>query len=612
MDYYPGAKVELKANQLQSSKTQLPYGPYSLDFCEPKEIVGTIENLGEILTGDVIKNSPYQIFILEEAKCRVLCRRTYNAASRKKFQSRIDDEYTVNWSLDNLPAATVVMASDEKGRPRKEYELGFPLGYKVNHERFINNHVTMNILYHNKPAEEEGVDPNDIPARIVGFEVKAKSILHKWGTNEVTPLTCGPDAQKHQIQPQRIDTDKDVEVTWTYDVFWQYSEIEWASRWDTYLLVKNENILWFSIANVFMISLFLSAVLAMIMLRTIHQDFARYNQLESSDESQEETGWKLVHGDVFRPPTNPILFAVTVGAGSQVYCMSAVTILFALMGILSPASRGSLLMALIMSYMFFGIIAGKVAAKIYKSFVLYGFGQSPGWKRLTLFTAFLYQGFVFVLIFILNLFVWSKGSSAAIPFWALLLLLLVWFGMSVPSTAIGVYLGQRPPVVDPPVRTNQIPRQIPEQLWYQKPVPHILMGGMMPFAAIFIKLYFIFTSIWQHQLYYAFGFLFLVFIIMTVMSAEIAIVLMYFQLCGEDYQWWWRSILTPGCSAFYMFLYSIFYYFSKSEIDDGVSTLLFFTYTLIMCLVVFLMTGAVGFYGCDYFARAIYASIKVD
>jgi len=44
-------------------------------------------------------------------------------------------------------------------------------------------------------------------------------------------------------------------------------------------------------------------MVAMIMLRTLYRDISRYNQLET-EEAQEETGWKLVHGDVFCPPVN--------------------------------------------------------------------------------------------------------------------------------------------------------------------------------------------------------------------------------------------------------------------------------------------------------------------
>jgi transmembrane 9 superfamily protein 2/4 len=53
-----------------------------------------------------------------------------------------------------------------------------------------------------------------------------------------------------------------------------------------------------------MIILFLSGMVAMIMLRTLYRDISKYNQLGTQEEAQEETGWKLVHGDVFRPPSN--------------------------------------------------------------------------------------------------------------------------------------------------------------------------------------------------------------------------------------------------------------------------------------------------------------------
>ena len=74
----------------------------------------------------------------------------------------------------------------------------------------------------------------------------------------------------------------------------QKSEIRWASRWDTYLLMMDDQIHWFSIINSLMIVLFLSGMVAMIMMRTLHRDISKYNQLETADEAQEETGWKLV------------------------------------------------------------------------------------------------------------------------------------------------------------------------------------------------------------------------------------------------------------------------------------------------------------------------------
>jgi len=42
-------------------------------------------------------------------------------------------------------------------------------------------------------------------------------------------------------------------------------------------------------------------------------------------------------------------------------------------------------------------------------------------------------------------------------------LALLWFGISVPLVFVGSYFGFKKPAIDDPVKTNKIPRQIPEQ-----------------------------------------------------------------------------------------------------------------------------------------------------
>jgi len=63
---------------------------------------------------------------------------------------------------------------------------------------------------------------------------------------------------------------------------------------------------------------------------------------EKADE-REETGWKLVHADVFRPPVElPMLFCVLAGTGMQLIICAFFLVLFAAVGFLSPANRGEL------------------------------------------------------------------------------------------------------------------------------------------------------------------------------------------------------------------------------------------------------------------------------
>ena len=413
-------------------------------------------------------------------------------------------------------------------------------------------------------------------------------------------------------EPQLIDVAADVgTVVYTYDVIWERSDVPWSQRWDIFLMSgDDDDIHWFSIINSLMIVLFLTGMIAMILVRNLYRDIARYNSDEAavaSEEAAEETGWKLVHGDVFRPPAGffgPMFLSVFVGSGMQLLAMSLAALLFAVLGFLSPANQGSLLTGFIVLFMCMGSFAGYASARIYKMF------RGKAWKRNTTLTAFAFPGTIYGVAFVLNLFVWAKRSSLAIPISTMLIMFSLWFGISVPLVTLGSYFGFKTEEVKHPVRINNIPRSIPPQPWYLHPIPAIMVGGILPFGAVFIELFFIMSSIWLAQVYFFFGFLYLVLFILSLTCAEISIVMCYFQLCSEDYNWWWRSFLTSGSSAIYLFLYSIVYFATKLEITQPISIILYFGYMAAASWGFFLLTGSIGFVSCLVFVQRIYGAIK--
>eukprot|EP00968_Pinguiococcus_pyrenoidosus_P028663 scaffold8033_cov267-Pinguiococcus_pyrenoidosus.AAC.3 len=117
------------------------------------------------------------------------------------------------------------------------------------------------------------------------------------------------------------------------------------------------------------------------------------------------------------------------------------------------------------------------------------------------------------------------------------------------------------------------------------------------------------SSLWLGQYYYVFGFLFMVLIILLVTCAETSIVFCYFQLCNEDYRWWWRSFLVPGSTGLYVFLYSCMY-FARLEANLTVTYFLYFGYMALVSGGIALVTGTAGFAACLWFTRKIYSSIK--
>lgn len=118
-------------------------------------------------------------------------------------------------------------------------------------------------------------------------------------------------------------------------------------------------------------------------------------------------------------------------------------LVFALFGLLSPANRGFLATAILLIYTVFGFIGGYVSARVYKSF------GGERWKRNIVLTPVLVPGVIFGAFFLLNLFVWAKGSSGAVPFTTMLALVLIWFVISVPLSVVGSWLGFKQSVCIP-------------------------------------------------------------------------------------------------------------------------------------------------------------------
>lgn len=602
-----GENVELKVNKLSSVHTLLPYDYYSLKFCKPSEGVKKYsENLGEFLRGDRIENSAYDISLLEEEYCKVLCQVDLKTKDVDQFKQAIKRQYHHNWIVDNLPAASIL---DTDTVVTTQY-VGYPIGYVEGSSTYIYNHVNIILEYHT-------VD--DDAHRIVGFYVEPLSVKHtyngEWNGKEPAPLLTSCSQQKHltyedvKVGHQKMLTGK---LIFSYGVEWRSSDVKWASRWDVYLSMNHavpDRVHWFSIINSILIVVFLAFMVAMILVRTLNKDISKYNKLATDEEKadeREETGWKLVHADVFRPPAElPMLFCVMAGTGMQLIICAFFLVLFAAVGFLSPANRGSIMIGMLLLFVLMGAFAGFTSARLYKTF------KGKQWQRCTLLTATLFPGIVFLVFFVLNFVVWCYGSTGAVPFLSMLAVLTLWFCISVPLTFLGAYFGYKKDPIEFPVVTSNIPRQIPPQPWYLNPVMTVLLGGVLPFGGCFVELFFIMSSIWMDQYYYVFGFLLLVYIILAITCAEITTVLCYFQLCSEDYRWWWRSVLTSGSTALYVFLYSVMY-FARLESTMTVTYFLYFGYMAVICLGIFLITGTMGFFSCLYFNYQIYASIKVD
>ncbi|GJV46767.1 transmembrane 9 superfamily member 11 [Tanacetum coccineum] len=624
--YILGDTLSVKVNSLTSIDTEIPFSYYSLPFCKPLEgVKDSAENLGELLMGDRIENSPYRFKMHVNETEVFLCQtKPLSGDEFKLWKTRIDEMYQVNVILDNLPAIRYTKRDNFLVR-----WTGYPLGIKVNEGYYVFNHLKFTVLVHKyeetnvasvmgtgdaaeviPPVDKAG---SDIPGYIVvGFEVTPCSYQHNSESLKNLKM-YGKYPSKIQCETNTVTMaiKENEPVAFTYEVEFVESDIKWPSRWDAYLKMEGAKVHWFSILNSLMVITFLAGIVLVIFLRTVRRDLTHYEELDKEAQAQmneELSGWKLVVSDVFRAPSHPALLCVMVGDGVQILGMAVVTILFAALGFMSPASRGTLLTGMLFFYMVLGIAAGYVAVRMWRTIFV---GDHTGWTSVCWKVACFFPGIAFLILFVLNFLLWGSHSTGAIPFSLFVILILLWFCISVPLTLVGGYFGAKAPHIEYPVRTNQIPREIPAQKY---PSWLLVLGaGTLPFGTLFIELFFIMSSIWMGRVYYVFGFLFIVLILLVVVCAEVSLVLTYMHLCVEDYKWWWKSFFASGSVALYIFLYSINYLvFDLKSLSGPVSATLYLGYSLFMVLAIMLATGTVGFLSSFWFVHYLFSSVKLD
>lgn len=594
--YKPGDTVPLNVNSVKpvaASQDALLHSVMSYDyyherfhFCQPPGPQGprhVSESLGSILFGDRIMTSPFELKMLREnGTCKSLCEATYDASSAHFVNKRIVQGYALNWLVDGLPAGQQI----EESTGATYYSPGFQLGsvdiggQDARPVTVFNNHYDIDIQYH-----EVGNDPGQL--RVVGV------IVQPWSRSYADGVADCSDSRG----PVILAEDAETKVQFTYSVYWTKSPTAWATRWDKYLHISDAKIHWFSLVNSAIVVVLLVVTVTSVLFRALKKDIARYNRLDQinlddlsgtsvlEDGVQEDSGWKLVHGDVFRTPSRPLLLSIFLGSGAQLFVMTGFTICFALLGFLSPSNRGSLGTIMVILYTVLGFVGGYTSARVYKSL------NGERWKLNIGLTPVLVPGIVFGTFFFLNLFLWANEASGAVPFSTMLVIILIWFIISIPLSFAGSWFGFRASAVEPPVRTNQIPRQIPPTTTYLRPVPSMLLVGILPFGAIFVELYVIMSSIWFNKIYYMFGFLFLCYGLMIITCAAVTVLMVYFLLCAENYNWQWRAFLAAGMSAGYVFVNALIYLISKLSLGGFAGTVLYIGYSALLSFLFFILTG---------------------
>lgn len=408
--YDIGDRVVLWVNNVGPyNNPQESYKFFSLPWCsrdltEEEQSDPNLERLphiGEILHGVDHVYSRLPIFF-GKSSAEIVCKQTLDDASAAAFDRAIRKQYWYQMHLDDLPIWGMVgelVAHDESAH---QTQRGSILGF----ETYIYTHKAFVVGYHGQ--------------RIISVNMTADDPV----------LVRSGATLEFSYSVEFVPTDEDFEhrfVRYLDNDFFQHQ------------------IHWFSILNAFMMVLFLCGVVAVILVRTLKRDYAKYN-LDATElgafgvSSVDDSGWKQVHGDVFRSPSDLVLLSVALGNGVQLIILFLVVALASLWGSYYM-NRGATAKLSLLAYAFTTVISGFVSGRFYK--LHRAANRKPkgenNWKVVMFLNGGLLPGCGIIMLVYLNCFSLWYSTLNVVPFGSLALIGALVLMVCIPLSIVGTF-----------------------------------------------------------------------------------------------------------------------------------------------------------------------------
>lgn len=627
--YYEGEKVDLLVNKIESDNTQLPYSYARLPFVCPPQQGPLPLSIGQILQGDRVFTSDYQLRFGIDMPCNRLCDLLTKDSGLRKAESLIKKGYVAHWSIDGLPGATTFVSTNNN---QKYYAAGFPLGFVKDDVSYIYNHVMLVIRFHR--------DKETDLRQVVGFEVYPKSV-----SNEKCPGSSKNYQNFPLLFPSEEEEDKTVVrktiIPYTYSVYWREDNtIDYDSRWDLYYENesnnKNHNIHWLSFVNSVILIFLVSLIVAMVLVRVLKKDIQTPTPAlptTMDDEKDSENSWKGLVNNINDKPKMALCLSVLVASGIQMLVATIGVIgIFVLNTRLNLRNASSATFfnnhqGAFFSYSLFCLVCSAVIASysgiiIHKIFHNHHLNHEYSFSS-TMALSILFSGFlptmVLLVVLFVNFFVWAKESSSALPFGTIIVLLLLFLVIELPLGVAGGVWGNRRKFsrksvfLTSPDSKDSVSVYRGRSSAVLSPALSIFLFGLIPFGVVYVELLFIFNSVWLEKttFYYMYGFLFITSIMLIIIIAESTIVAIYVSLAiYNNPSWQWLSFRVGSSIGWYIYAYSIYYFILYLNIRDFVSILFYFGYMALVCVLIGFSCGAVGVLTGMFFIKRIF--VKVD
>ena len=588
------SELEIQAGALSSIDGIIPFSYAKLKICDPNKITKIEDTLGEILTGERIFNTGYYAKTGNDSFCQILCLNQFDQESLNLIKRLIKGNYFINWYLDKLPAG-ILTYNKETQETSIDYFKGIPLGYIENDIYYIYNHLQFHILINEESKNK---------FNIVGFNILPMSLEHIEG-NAQCANTSKNILNNFLIKPKALSDDINNKILFTYDIIFEKSNITLGTRWDHYK-PSNTKIHWLGIFLSQLIAYGLAIIIIMVLIKNINKDINLYNNKVINFEFVDYYTWKELSGDVFRAPLrNPMLLSSIIGNGVQLFCMMTITLFLGSVGFENPEKRANLLNIGIIFFCVMGLPGGYISAKIYQFF------KGKYWLFNALLTSIIFPGTLFIGYCIVNIILAIEKSSATANLSDIISLFILWIFCTFPLILIGSFLGIKNRPISSPCKTNAVPSFVPSKPWYLHYKFMTFITGIIAFGAIFFELNYVMGSLWKHQIYFLAVFLWISLWLFIIICGEISIIVIFWNLCYGDYNWWWKSFIIGASPVIYFVIFSIYYFFN-SQIRRLSAIVIYFGIMGLISSMALFISGSMSVLITFVFVKFIYSRIKIN
>jgi hypothetical protein len=342
-----------------------------------------------------------------------------------------------------------------------------------------------------------------------------------------------------------------------------------------------------------------------LIYKQLISDQSSSNDFDDFDfQKSSEKGWKILHGDVFRPPSHAATLSCLVGSGCQ---LLLTVVLFAgasaLLSVDQPRNWPCDLVVLV--YVGTSVVAGFGGAAI---------GNSVGvqkWLRVSLGSALLAPLALGALLLVVSVASKFAGFARSLSFAGFAAAVAVIVALVAPLSAYGGLAAWRARrLCDPPCQVAAVARLVP-----RLPLPALAMALIVGFFVaipILAELFYVLSAFWKVQIFIAWHLLLATVVLLALIAGGFTVLLVYTLLQYEYHRWQWLAFAAPSTTGLFTIVVGACFFVWKEVPRDAYTVLYFGVTTGALAIIVALVCGSSGFIAATWFVRLIFSNLKLD